>query len=266
MATWYLTSLLAIRFNMRPGNQQLFYSGTSGLVLPVANKSFYPPEFQNKPRLSYYASLFNSIEINSSFYKIPQPATVHKWADSVPDDFKFTFKLWRGITHNKQLEFDPADIHRFMQVIDQAGNKKGCLLVQFPPSVKADLINKMLSLINCIRAADVDNKWIVALEFRHRSWYQQSIADMISSLNMITVLHDIQASATPLNYASGKSAYLRFHGPGGKYRGSYTDDILQEYASYISEWLDERKKVFVYFNNTIGDAIVNLATLNQMMG
>jgi uncharacterized protein YecE (DUF72 family) len=246
-------------------NIQLFYSGTSGLVLPVANKSFYPPEFQNKPRLSYYASLFNSIEINSSFYKIPRPATVRKWSESVPDDFRFTFKLWRGITHNKQLEFAPADIHRFMQVIDQVGNKKGCLLVQFPPSINADSLMKILSLIDCIRAANVDNKWTVALEFRHRTWYQQSIADMISSLNMITVLHDIPSSVTPLNYAVGKSVYLRFHGPGGRYSGSYSDDILQEYSGYISEWLDEGKKVFVYFNNTIGDAIINLAALNQMM-
>ncbi len=81
-----------------------FYSGTSGLVLPVP-KLLYPAEFQDKSRLTYYASLFNSIEINSSFYKIPQIPTVCKWAESVPDNFQFTFKLSKAITHAKGLEF-----------------------------------------------------------------------------------------------------------------------------------------------------------------
>ena len=65
-----------------------FYSGTSGLVLPFPNKQSCPPEFHDKPRLAYYASLFNSLEVNSSFYKVPMAATVKKWADGVPDGFK----------------------------------------------------------------------------------------------------------------------------------------------------------------------------------
>src|ERR1700744_2308217 len=111
-----------------------YFAGTSGLGLPVPNKSHYPAEFTNKSRLCYYASLFNSIEVNSSFYKIPQAKTIRKWAADVPDGFRFTFKLWRGITHQKELLFDPADIGRFMEAIDAAGNHKGCLLVQLPPS------------------------------------------------------------------------------------------------------------------------------------
>lgn len=83
-------------------DRQDFYTGTSGLSLPFPKHSF-PPEFQDKSRLTFYASLFNSIEINSSFYKLPMASTVKKWAESVPDNFLFTFKLWREITHNKGL-------------------------------------------------------------------------------------------------------------------------------------------------------------------
>lgn len=106
-----------------------FYAGTSGMVLPVPNKRFHPPEYQERSRLCYYGSLFNSIEVNSSFYKLPQAKTVAKWAAEVPAHFRFTFKLWREITHAKGMAFKPEDVLRFMQSIGTASDKKGCLLV-----------------------------------------------------------------------------------------------------------------------------------------
>ncbi len=111
----------------------LVYGGTSGLTLLLPKRSF-PLEFQDKSRLTYYASIFNTIEINSSFYKIPQASTIQKWAESVPADFKFTFKLWRDITHTKGLVFKQEDVERFMGVIDKVGKKKG--LFACPVSTK----------------------------------------------------------------------------------------------------------------------------------
>lgn len=243
-----------------------YFSGTSGLVLPVPNKTHYPPEFCNKSRLCYYASLNNSIEVNSSFYKIPQAKTVSKWADEVADNFRFTFKLWRGITHEKGLVFDPAEIHRFMRAIDGAGTKKGCLLIQFPPSARSSLMPQFKYLVSCILEADADRTWQLAIEFRHPSWYTDDLLEF-SEVNQLSIaLHDIPASATPLNYNTvADCVYLRFHGPGGKYRGSYADDVLYEYASYIQEWREEGKRVYVYFNNTMGDAVQNLQTLNSIV-
>jgi uncharacterized protein YecE (DUF72 family) len=240
-----------------------YYAGTSGLVLPVPNKTHYPAEFKEKSRLCYYASLFNSIEVNSSFYKIPQGKTVAKWAEDVSADFKFTYKLWRGITHEKSLLFNPADITRFMQSIDRAGPKKGCLLVQFPPGAKANLAPQLMQLVNYIRDADPEQSWKVALEFRHASWYTDALREYAASNNLSVVVQDIPASATPLDFTGNDTVYLRFHGPGGKYRGSYPDDVLQEYSTYIKEWQEEGKTVYVYFNNTMGDAVQNLATLNS---
>src|ERR1700742_2047581 len=102
-----------------------FYTGTSGLALPVPNKQFYPEAFKGKSRLSYYASLFNSIEINSSFYKTPIASTVRRWVQEVPEDFRFTFKLSKAVTHNKPMAFDDAVLEKFMEAIDEAGAKKG---------------------------------------------------------------------------------------------------------------------------------------------
>jgi len=240
-----------------------YYAGTSGLVLPVPNKSYYPLEFKERSRLCYYASMFNSIEVNSSFYKIPQARTIAKWVQDVPADFKFTFKLWRGITHEKGLAFDPAVVGHFMQAIDGAGDKKGCLLVQLPPSAKVNLLPQLRQLVSCIHEAELS--WQMVLEFRHACWYNDTVKEFAIDNSLAVVIQDIPASATPFDFDHSDTVYLRFHGPGGRYRGNYPDDVLKEYSSYIREWQAEGKTVFAYFNNTMGDAVQNLITLNAFV-
>lgn len=237
------------------------FSGTSGLVLPIA-KINYPQEYQDKSRLSYYASLFNSIEINSSFYKMPMVSTVKKWAESVPDHFKFTFKLSKLITHGKGLLYDPAEVIKFMHTISHADNKKGCVLIQFPGGTHAQ-IHKLEALLIHIRSADEHAEWNLAIEFRHNSWYMENTYRLLEQFSAALVIHDIPKSATPQDDYESDVIYLRFHGPGGRYRGSYTDDFLHEYAGYIHNSAIEGKEVYIYFNNTMGDAVKNLITLNE---
>ncbi|MEO7211447.1 DUF72 domain-containing protein [Mucilaginibacter sp.] len=243
-------------------NKGKYYSGTSGLVLPVPNKLSYPPGYQDKSRLAYYGSLFNSIEVNSSFYKVPMAATVRKWAENVPDRFKFTYKLWRNITHNKALVYNPVDVIRFMQVIGQTGSKKGSLLVQFPASITVASRAQMQMLLQDIYNANTDG-WHIAIEFRSNTWYRDDIYSLLRGYQMGLVLHDMPKSAPPMLEQDVPFVYLRFHGPGGGYRGSYSDEILSEYAGYITEWQEEGKTVYTYFNNTMGDALKNLLTLND---
>ncbi|MGF6847031.1 uncharacterized protein YecE (DUF72 family) [Chitinophaga sp. W3I9] len=243
----------------------IYKSGTSGLVLPVPNKLAYPPAFRDKSRLTYYGSLFNSIEINSSFYKVPQAATVKKWADSVPDDFVFTFKLWRDITHVKQLAFQEADVIRFMEVINEAGAKKGCLLIQFPPGVTVEQYGQVEQLLDIVQGINPADGWKVALEFRHSSWYIGEVYELADEYECSIVLHDIPKSRNERLNAKADFVYLRFHGPAGDYKGGYTDDYLAQRAKEIRAWIKEGKEVYVYFNNTIGDAIKNLVTLNGML-
>ncbi len=242
-----------------------FYSGTSGLVLPV-RQSLYPEEFRGKSRLTYYAVLFNSVEINCSFYKMPQIATVSKWAESVDDHFQFTFKLSKSITHAKALDFKEEDIALFLQTIEHIGNKRGCLLIQFPPSLKIKNIGQVEQLLMAIKNGDKNDLWKVAIEFRNLSWYHEEVYHLLKNYNATMVIHDLPASPTPLFTFESSFMYLRFHGPGGRYRGSYSDEFLHQYATHVKAWLNEGKPVYIYFNNTMGDAIKNLQTLNSFVG
>jgi uncharacterized protein YecE (DUF72 family) len=247
---------------MKTGNGQT-YSGTSGLLIAIPKRDF-PPEFQDKSRLAYYALQQNSIEINTSFYKLPLAATVAKWADMVPDDFKFTLKLWKEVTHNKGLLFKEEDVNRFMHIADQAGDKKGSILVQFPPSLTISAAPQLAELLTSINQAN-DLKWDIAVEFRHKSWYEEDTFDLLREKRAGLVLQDMPASVSPTITTSDEFVYLRFHGPDGMYRGSYGDGILYEYSMYIQEWEQEGKTVYVYFNNTAGDALQNLETLKRYL-
>ncbi|PST83610.1 DUF72 domain-containing protein [Pedobacter yulinensis] len=241
-----------------------YYTGTSGLLLPVRNKSFYPPEFQERSRLTYYGHLFNSLEVNSCFYKVPRAQTLQKWAGEVPEHFRFTFKLWKGLTHNKGLEFDEADLVTFMQAINAVGDKKGCLLVQFPGSFRPAWMHRLDHLLQLIRQNDPAGEWHTTIEFRHADWYRPATYELLEKHQMGLVLHDKLKQGILLgSLQPGNAVYLRFHGPGGDYRGTYPDDELYEYASYINDWLDEGRTVYTYFNNTIGSAIDNLQTLRK---
>lgn len=236
-----------------------FFSGTSNVVLPVRNKTFFPPEFQQSSRLAYYASLFNSVEVNSTFYRLPMARTVAKWSGEVPHHFRFSFKLIQTTTHALRQTLDVRPIPDFLQCLDT--DKRGCVLVQLPPKFTADT-TQLGVLLNALENCG----WPLAIEFRNPSWYSDAVFELLYQHNAAMVLHDMKKSAAPIELTSDEFVYLRFHGPEPGYRGSYTDSHLAEYASYINEWLDDGRTVYTYFNNTMGDAVGNLVTLRGMAG
>lgn len=239
-----------------------YYSGTSNIVLPIKQAEF-PPVFEGASRLTYYASLNSSVEINSSFYKVPRPATVERWRESVPADFRFTFKLPRAVTHAKGLQFNVKELEVFTEAIAQAGDQKGCLLVQLPPSVKRERQEELEGILECLHS---DAKgWHIAVEFRDPSWYTSAVYRMLQSLGAGMVEQDLPRSATPKITVAEDFAYLRFHGPEGTYRGSYDTAYLSGHARRIADWVKAGREVYVYFNNTLGDALGNLGTLNAMV-
>ena len=237
-----------------------FYGGTSGLKISMPKRDF-PPEHGEKSRLAYYAHHENSIEINSSFYQLPQAKTISRWAEEVPAGFRFTFKLWREITHQKNLVFNAKDVSRFMQVISAAGEKKGCLLVQFPPSLQVSALPQLQELLTLLHTFD----WPVAVEFRHKSWYNDAVFSLLNSYAAAMVIQDMPKAPAPIECTSDQFVYLRFHGPSGNYKGSYADGFLYEYSLYIQEWQADGMTVFTYFNNTAGDALNNLNFLKRCL-
>jgi uncharacterized protein YecE (DUF72 family) len=243
--------------------KQNYFSGLSGLVLDRP-KYLFPEPFQNSSRLTYYSTIFNSIEINSSFYKIPLPSTVEKWHDSVHENFKFTFKLFKEITHCKGLSFHEEFIPKLFSAINCVKEKQGCLLVQFPPGLGVEYEAQFGKLLQHIQMKN-SACWNVAVEFRNKSWYRENIFELLNYFNTALVVHDMPGSSTPAMDQKADFIYLRFHGPTGNYRDSYSEGFLQEYVSYINEWIKAEKSVYVYFNNTAGDAFNNLKKLNEFV-
>lgn len=242
------------------------YIGTSNIVLP-GPKATFPEAYRAGSRLLYYSSLFNSLEVNSTFYKLPLTSTLEKWADDVPDEFTFTLKLWREITHTRHLTFSPEYIERFMEIANGIGRKKGCLLVQFPASVTAASFAWVKETLEHVALLNTVPTWRVCVEFRHASWYEHAAtARMLQQLRMSFVLHDMPRSKPPRTLIPGPVVYLRYHGPTGDYKGGYNTSTLQEYAAYIAASLKAGQDVYAYFNNTLGDALQNAQCLQMLTG
>jgi len=232
------------------------YIGTSNITLPAAKKDF-PENYRETSRLHYYSSLFNSLEVNSSFYKVPKQDTFEKWASEVPDNFRFTIKLWREITHQPKLAYNPDDISLFMQAAQGIGNKKGCLLIQFPASITEEYHDSVRTILSLVQQHNHAPTWKVCVELRHTSWYKtNSTIHMLNEHNASMTGHDMPKSKT-LPWTSRRAMNLRFHGEAGDYRGGYTPDALVVYAARIDEWLRKGNDVYAYFNNTLGEAFNN---------
>lgn len=191
--------------------------------------------------------------------------TFAKWADDVPDDFTFSVKLWRGITHAKNLAFAQDDIDKFMQAANQLGKKAGCLLIQFPASIGVRYQTSVEAIVERIAELNREKIWRVAVEFRHLDWYQPSIYKMLDDYEASLVIHDMPASATPINYQPKRLAYFRFHGPTGKYRDSYSTDFLTRYAEKILSFKEKGISTYAYFNNTMDGALPNAQLMQTLI-
>ncbi|RYF84760.1 MAG: DUF72 domain-containing protein, partial [Chitinophagaceae bacterium] len=166
------------------------------------------------------------------------------------------------VTHAKGLQFNQDELERFAETVEHAGEKKGCLLVQLPPSVKSDLREELEGILEYLRG---DAKgWRIAVEFRDNSWYNSTVYRMLQNFGAGMVEQDMPKAPTPQVTIAEDFGYLRFHGPDGDYRGSYDEAFLLGQAMRIAAWIKEGREVYVYFNNTAGEAFENLQTLNAM--
>jgi len=236
--------------------------GTSDGHMP-GNKSTFPPAFQLKSRLHYYSTLFNTIEVNRCFYKTPLLSTYQKWANDVPEDFTFTLKLSKDITHAKELSDDLNCMNTFLQAATGTGNKKGCLLIQFPGKITLDHFNQVEQMLDRLQILDTNHEWRKAIEFRNDSWYIGETDELLNKHEAAFVLHDFSKGKVSALSGSANFVYMRFHGPTGNYRDSYSHQVLDEKAEQIREFLKTGKDVYAYFNNTAGNAFENARYLQS---
>lgn len=232
--------------------------GCSGFYYREWKEVFYPKGLAQKSWFKYYCEHFNTIEINSTFYKMPTQKSFDKWYDESPDDFLFTIKAPRLITHYKQLHECEQLIDDFYQAI-QIGLKEklGCVLFQFPP--KFDYSKERLNLL--IENLNPDFKNVA--EFRHISWFDEEIYKKLAK-NNITFSGQSYPSALPDDaIRNTETIYYRFHGKPVLYKSEYDIKVINDFKNQIG---DKEKEVFVYFNNTWGvGALHNAKQLQELV-
>ena len=191
-------------------------------------------------------------------------STCERWAVDVGADFSFTIKLWKEIIHVKQLLFKAGDIDMFLKRIMPFGKKKGCLLLQFPGKITLDYFNEVEEILSLIKQSEFALGWTPVIEFRNASWYKGEAFELLDEYHASMVLHDHPKAKNEVLNKKATVVYLRFHGPIGDYRGSYSLKFLAEKTIQIKKWINDEKEVYVYFNNSVGDAFNNARTLQEM--
>ena len=245
--------------------------GTSGWSYPKGegtwNGNFYPAGKINE--LEFYSQFFDTVEVNSSFYRPPGPGIVNNWAKRVPKGFLFAVKLWQKFTHPKMFKeatgevaaISQEDVDTFKQSLEplaKAG-KLGALLAQFPPSFKNDAYGRQI--IGAL--ANSFGEYPLAVELRHRSWSDdRSTEKLLHELNIAWVQIDepkFGSSIAPELPVTSDMAYFRFHGRNAadwwtgdaetRYRYLYSEEEIKELAEKVKEAAAKTKLLFAFFNN-----------------
>jgi len=239
------------------------YIGTSGWSYKHWKGNFYPPDLKSADYLNYVAGHFNCIEINTSFYHLPKPATVKQWMKEVPGNFKFCPKMSRYLTQMKKL-LDPEEpLSRFFSVFRQMKKKMGPVLLQLPPQLgfHRERTEKLFQVLKRRYSS-----YRLALECRHDSWFTEEAVSLLTKYKITFVIADSGGRFPAGEFITAKDIYVRFHGPDGSYATSYSLKSLRSYAKKCTGWSAKGHHVWMFFNNDIhGYAIQNAETLKKMI-
>jgi uncharacterized protein YecE (DUF72 family) len=247
--------------------------GTSGFSYPDWKGAFYPEGLPSHRWLGFYAERFGAVEINQTFYRPASSATLARWCDAVPDDFAFVLKANRTITHEKKLIGCRPELEEFARQVAPMGGRLASILFQLPPSLKAEPARLSPFLDAASEAFDATPAPpLLAIEFRHPSWYEDETLASLRRRGWAVVVHDMMKSAgwnvasesvsvggmsLPLAEFLDRDArrlYLRFHGPTGRYQGEYGAEKLKRHAAMAGMALRRGATVLAFFNNTIASA------------
>jgi uncharacterized protein YecE (DUF72 family) len=215
--------------------------GCSGWQYKHWRGAFYPADLPQSRWLDYYASTFDTVEINNTFYRLPEAAAFTAWKHGVPPGFLYAVKASRYLTHMKKLKDPEEPIERLFERARALGRTFGPTLYQLPPRWKLNLQR----LETFVRALPKRRRH--AIEFRDPSWYVDEVFALLARHRVALCLHDMAGSATGQR-AVGPFVYVRFHGP-EKYRGRYEDRVLDHWAAWMAEQINEGTPVYAYFNN-----------------
>lgn len=226
---------------------------------------FYPNN--RVAKLPFYAKVFDTVEVDSSFYRMPSKSMVKGWAKATGPFFKFSLKLPKTITHDRALVNVEGELTKFLEVIrplEDAG-KLGCLLVQLAPSFTFDQIENLESFLSVLPE---DRHF--AVEFRHESWDRREALDLLKKYRVANTITE-----SPIEFLSRPAVtcpthvYVRWHGRGKKiwYDYTYSEKELQDWAQKVDELAGKVPVLYAYFNNHYGaGAPKNALQLLSMRG
>ncbi|QIP15983.1 DUF72 domain-containing protein [Spirosoma aureum] len=235
--------------------------GTSGWSYDHWQGVLYPYPTPVHQRLGYYVQQFQTVELNSSFYRWPKQATFTNWYERLPADFRLSVKAPRGLTHAKKLYAPEIWMERIKACWHQLHQKRAVLLVQLAPQQEYDYDRLAYFL------AQIPNWMRVTLELRHPSWHTEAIFRLLEAHQVAYCIMS-GAHLPCILRTTADFVYVRLHGPDFQYLygGSYSDADLGWWADRIREWATMGKDVYVYFNNDgAGHAVRNAQRLQQLL-
>jgi uncharacterized protein YecE (DUF72 family) len=235
------------------------YIGCSGWHYKHWKGPFYPEKLPASKMLDYYAARFGTVELNNTFYRLPQEKALDNWRDCTPPDFLFAMKGSRFLTHMKKLKDPEPGIAKFFERADRLERKLGPIVFQLPPWWEANAGRLEIFL------GALPPRRRYAFELRNATWHTPEILAILKRHNTAYCIFEIAGMFSGI-HITANFTYVRLHGPGGAYQGSYPDSTLREWAGRIREWRQRLRAVYIYFDNDqAAYAVENALTLQRMV-
>src|ERR1041385_6190784 len=211
------------------------YVGTSGYSYKEWKGRFYPPALPAKEMLSYYASRLHAVELNNTFYRMPQPSMIESWKTQVPDDFRFSVKAPQTITHFRRLNNAGPQTQLMLKTVAALEGRLGAVIFRLPENMKQDL--KRLEIF--IKELPVDTPAV--FDFRHSTWFDDEVVELLRSQKRVFCISDIEDLPECYTYKTADWGYVRLR------REKYSDADLKTWIKRIKaqNWKD----TYVFFKH-----------------
>jgi len=215
--------------------------GTSGWHYNHWRGNFYAEKTPSSQMFERYIRAFDTVELNGTYYRLPEPGAVRNWYRAAPEGFLFAFKGSRFLTHNKKLKDPQEPLRRIFRAAKGLKEKLGPILFQLPPHWRVNLER----LRAFLKVLPKDFEYV--MEFREPSWFCDPVYEALREHQVAFCMYSMAGVPSP-KVITSNTVYIRFHGASGKYNGDYPAAELQAWATDIRRWAHGRT-VFAYFNN-----------------
>jgi uncharacterized protein YecE (DUF72 family) len=219
------------------------FVGTSGWQYKDWRGRFYPKKLPQSQWLEHFAEHFQTVEVNNTFYRLPEATTFETWRKRTPDDFVFAVKASRYITHIRRLRDSAEGVQRMMERAAKLGKKLGPVLLQLPPNLQADIV----SLDDTLKRFGKRTR--VVVEFRHDSWFVDEVKSVLSEHEAALCLADKGSRAVAPLWRTAAWGYLRLHSGTATPIPCYGKKALDSWAKRLADQWDASADLYVYFNN-----------------